>query len=119
MPTGWIGSNRKAELPRNWPQIVARILTRDLHRCQWIRVDTDSRCLAHANQVDHIEPGGPDEDWNLQALCAYHHGKKSGREGGIASGKARAKKAAASKPLHPGLLDATPRPAPDENPPPF
>ena len=118
MPTGWVGSNRKAELPRNWPQIVARILTRDFHRCQWIRVDTDQRCLAHANQVDHIIPGGPDTDDNLQALCAYHHGKKSGREGGLASGIARAKKAASSKPLHPGLMDA-PTIRPHADPPPF
>lgn len=122
--TGWKGSQRRAELPPDWHITQPRILRRDHHACQHVRADTGRKCGARARDVDHIVPhhlGGGDEDANLQALCPHHHSKKSGQEGGIASGKARAKKAAGSKPLHPGLL-ATParRPAPSNNePPPF
>jgi 5-methylcytosine-specific restriction enzyme A len=118
MATGWVGSNRRATLPLNWPEITLRILRRDHHRCQWVRYDTDRRCLRHANDVDHIIPysqGGSDDDQNLQTLCPYHHGKKSGREGGLASGIARRARADAARPLHPGL-SSTPQP---EDPAPF
>lgn len=114
MPSGWIGSDRRDTLPPNWPATQLRILNRDFHRCQWIRYDTDKRCLAPARAVDHIVShgeGGGDEDANLQSLCDYHHNKKSGGEGGRASGRVRAAKAAAAKPLHPGLM-ARPAPSP-------
>lgn len=107
MPTGWKGSNRRAELPPDWPVTILRILRRDHHRCQWIRYDTGRRCLAKARDVDHRiahSDGGTDQDSNLWALCQYHHERKTGTEGGIASGKARRAKRDAAKPQHPGLM---------------
>lgn len=104
---GWSGSLRGAELPANWHITQPRILARDGFQCQHVRQDTGRRCLEHARDVDHIIPHsqmGSDDDDNLEALCKYHHGQKSGREGGIASGIARraAKKTGARR--HPGLL---------------
>lgn len=45
----------------------------------------DGICGKTATDVDHIEPGDNHRDANLQALCKYHHGIKSGGEGGRAS----------------------------------
>jgi 5-methylcytosine-specific restriction endonuclease McrA len=100
------GSNRQQTLPKDWPAIVMR---RDHHRCRHVREDTGRKCGRSANQVDHIVPytdGGTDDDRNLQALCEYHHRQKSGREGGVASGRARRARRDAAKPIHPGLIDA-------------
>lgn len=112
MPSGWVGSNRRASLPPNWStEIVPRILKRDHHRCQHIRQDTDRKCGARARDVDHITPhsqGGTDDDNNLMALCVWHHQQKTGREGGTASGKAKRARAETAKPMHPGLLPADP-----------
>ncbi len=107
----WKGSTRRASLPANWGATCLRILTRDHHRCQWIRYDTGKPCLAPASDVDHIQShadGGTDDDANLWSLCGYHHDRKTGYEGGKASGRARAATAAArktQKPQHPGLID--------------
>jgi 5-methylcytosine-specific restriction protein A len=114
MPTGWVGSTRRQTLPTNWEtEIVPRVLARDHHRCQHIREDTGRKCLRRARDVDHVIPyhlGGTDDAGNLEALCGWHHGKKSGREGGIASGVSRRASRDAAKPLHPGLLTERPKP---------
>lgn len=114
----WKGSRRRQTLPTGWPAIQLRILNRDHHRCQHIREDTGRRCLARASDVDHIisyGQGGSDADSNLQSLCTYHHRQKSGREGGLASGKTRRSRREAAKPLHPGIM-ADPH---EFDPPPF
>lgn len=103
---GWKGSTRAKDLPPDWQRTQPRILARDGYQCMTRRADTGRLCLAAARQVDHITPhsaGGGDDDTNLAAICDYHHGKKSGREGGIASGVARRAKAKAALPRHPGL----------------
>lgn len=79
----WDGSDRLARLPPDWSARRRRVLQRDRHSCQW------SGCSARATHVDHIEPSGSDEDWNLQSLCAYHHNKKSSREGNAAQARLR------------------------------
>ncbi len=83
-------------------------MKRDGGRCQWVRADTHRKCLQPATDVDHIlndAAGGTDDDTNLRALCTTHHRWKSSHEGGQASGAARrAKRDAAPKPLHPGLV---------------
>ena len=126
MPTGWIGSNRRQLLPANWTnEIVPRILKRDHYRCQHIRYDTGEKCGRRASDVDHIirpADGGTDDDSNLQALCTYHHAQKTGREGGVASGRSRRAKRDAAKPIHPGLLapaDTGQHTRTQEQPPPF
>jgi hypothetical protein len=47
-----------------------RVRDRDLHRCQ---VPGCSRRAAHAHHVVPRWRGGPDEPWNLVAVCACHH----------------------------------------------
>ncbi|WP_243063201.1 HNH endonuclease [Humibacter sp. RRB41] len=105
---GWEGSNRRQTLPPNWAEIRSRILKRDGGRCQWVRGDTQRKCLRPATDVDHrisSADGGTDDDSNLQSLCGWHHRWKSSHEGGQASGAARrAHKQAAPKPVHPGLV---------------
>lgn len=100
----WEGSDRKARLPADWHIIRIRILERDSYACRHVRTDTGRRCGARANQVDHVHADDDHRDSNLQALCEYHHAKKSGREGGLASGAARREKKANSAKKHPGLL---------------
>jgi 5-methylcytosine-specific restriction protein A len=110
---GWAGSDRQYTLPADWDRTVARIRRRDGNRCQWIREDTERKCGRRADGgVDHkIRPadGGTDHDSNLWALCHFHHARKTGQEGGTASGAARRAKRDAAKPLHPGLLSERPR----------
>lgn len=101
----WEGSNRKSRLPANWPELRREVLARDGHQCMHLRQDTGRLCLAQARDVDHIDSTTDDDRMtNLRSLCGYHHGVKSGREGGIASGVARRKKAQGAAPRHPGLL---------------
>ncbi|MBN9209342.1 MAG: HNH endonuclease [Microbacterium ginsengisoli] len=114
----WASSTRRDTLPSDWPQRVAYVLRRDHHVCQHVREDTGRKCGRRARDVDHrIRPadGGTDDPSNLQALCGWHHDQKSGREGGVASGRARRAKRDAAAPIHPGLVRS-----PDElEPPPF
>jgi 5-methylcytosine-specific restriction endonuclease McrA len=78
----WETSNRKARLPANWSLIRLRILRRDGYRCQAANRDGRAgKCLAPANQVDHIIAGDDHDSINLQALCAWHHARKSSNEG--------------------------------------
>jgi 5-methylcytosine-specific restriction endonuclease McrA len=97
---------RTTPLPKGWARIRLRILARDKHACRWIREDgSDERCGEPATHVDHIKPaaeGGADGDDNLQALCAYHHGIKTGREGGKAAPPQPTKRRDPEK--HPGFL---------------
>lgn len=79
----WDTSNRKAELPHDWQARRIRVLRRDSYRCQ--ARDSQGRvCGAWANQVDHIERGNNHDEDNLQALCRWHHARKSSAEGNAA-----------------------------------
>jgi hypothetical protein len=49
-------------------------------------------CALPATDVDHIEPGDNHDASNLQALCRFHHARKSAREGASASNEARPKR---------------------------
>ena len=97
----WENSNRKARLPGDWSTRRVRVLRRDGYRCQAVD-STGSKCGAPANQVDHIEPGDDHDYANLQALCRWHHGRKSAREG-VAARRPRPRQAREPEP-HPGLL---------------
>ncbi len=79
----WAGSNRRAELPPDWPQRRARILHRDAHRCTATMSD-GSRCTWPATDVDHIEQGNDHSDTALTSLCRWHHQQKSSSEGAAA-----------------------------------
>lgn len=79
----WSTSSRRSNLPADWQAIRRRILRRDNASCRWREAD-GTLCALPANEVDHIEPSGSDEDWNLRALCSWHHRQKSSREGAAA-----------------------------------
>lgn len=98
---------RTEPLPKGWARIRERILRRDGHACQWIRQDTEERCGEPARHVDHVlnaARGGGDTDANLQALCAYHHGKKTGAEGAAAAAAVAMPSRNRDPEKHPGLL---------------
>lgn len=104
--SGWQNSSRRDELPPGWKQIIRpRILRRDGWKCQW-RMTSSRKCGQPANQVDHVIPGNDHSDENLQSLCEWHHGKKSGGEGGRASQQSRAQHRNKFRrtEAHPGLL---------------
>lgn len=99
---GWQGSTRKDTLPPDWPERRLRILARDRHSCRHVRYDTGAPCGRRANEVDHIDDRNDHRDENLQALCHWHHLRKSGRQGGLA---AQAQRASSPPPRrHPGIL---------------
>jgi 5-methylcytosine-specific restriction protein A len=100
----WQGSDRRDRLPADWPLRRAFVLDRDGHSCRHIREDTGRPCGVPAHDVDHIRNNDDHGYHNLQALCEYHHRQKSGREGGLASGKSRQRAKEARAPKHPGLI---------------
>lgn len=100
----WENSDRKDRLPPDWERRRRYVLRRDQGVCQWHK--TSGLCGQPANQVDHIEPGDDHSASNLQALCEWHHGKKSGGEGGRASAALKRANALRFRRTegHPGLL---------------
>ena len=76
---GWQGSNRRAELPRDWRKIRNRIFKRDGYRCT--AVVRGLRCRAVPTDVDHVGPKDDHSDENLTSLCDQHHKSKSGAQG--------------------------------------
>lgn len=95
----WTGSNRRAELPTDWPAIRAHVLTRDEHRCRWRHAGTV--CGRWANQCDHIGDRHDHRPENLQALCEQHHAIKTSRQGNAARWAQRAER---PPERHPGLI---------------
>ncbi|WP_026211795.1 HNH endonuclease [Longispora albida] len=102
MSGGWAGSARAQQLPPDWPRRRARVLARDGYRCRAI-TEYDERCTEPADEVDHIRRGGDHRLSNLQSLCAWHHGKKSAREGAHAARLARPSRYRPREP-HPGEI---------------
>jgi len=100
---GWETSNRKAELPHDWATRRVRVLRRDAYRCR-ARDSTGLVCGAPANQVDHIERGNNHDESNLEALCRWHHARKSAQEG-VAARRPRPRQQRTPEP-HPGLRPA-------------
>lgn len=76
----WSTSDRRTELPPNWPLLRRRVLVRDRHRCTW-RNDDGQACGAPATDVDHVRRGGDHSMENLRSLCTTHHRIKSSGEG--------------------------------------
>lgn len=98
----WEGSNRRAELPRDWyTRIRPRILARDGHVCQW--PTETGPCRVTANQVDHKVPGDDHRDENLWALCGHHHGHKTALEGNTARTRKGRTSSLRPREQHPGL----------------
>lgn len=78
-------TGRAARLPRDWVRLRVMVLERAGYRCEWTRADTGARCAEPATDVDHVARGDDHRLSNLQALCGWHHARKSAREGADAS----------------------------------
>ena len=76
----WNTSNRKDRLPSNWSAIRKQVLARDMGRCRAHMADGRA-CPDRATEVDHIRHGDDHSLSNLQALCRWHHARKSSSEG--------------------------------------
>ena len=103
----WNGSDRRERLPANWPAIRLRVLRRDCWRCM-ARMSDGTRCSEPATDVDHITPGDDHSPANLQALCRWHHGQKSAREGAAASVAKRASRER-EREQHPAFRGGAPK----------
>lgn len=90
----WQGSTRRDRLPRDWRALCTATYTQYGHVCYL--------CGEYASQIDHVIPGDDHELTNLRPICVRCHGRKSGREGGIA----RAVRYSRHRPeeTHPGSL---------------
>ncbi|WP_415940427.1 HNH endonuclease [Streptomyces sp. 039-1] len=75
----WSSSDRRSELPPNWPAIRARVKRRDRGVCQGV-LSEGALCGAPGTDVDHIRPGGDHSLGNLQLLCRWCHKRKTQRE---------------------------------------
>ncbi|UBI10035.1 HNH endonuclease [Corynebacterium coyleae] len=93
----WSSSDRRKRLPKNWPSLRAKVLSRDKYRCQ-IRL---SGCAGIATDVDHIARGDNHSLDNLRAACSRCHKIKTQAE---AQEARRKKRAARFRPeeRHPG-----------------
>ncbi|BCJ41661.1 HNH endonuclease [Actinoplanes ianthinogenes] len=97
----WEGtSDRRSRLPSDWAVRRLRVLRAAAYRCQV--KDEDARpCGEPANEVDHINAGDDHRPENLQAICRWHHGRKTAAEGAAAR---RPRPTARREPeRHPGL----------------
>jgi 5-methylcytosine-specific restriction enzyme A len=94
----WTNSNRKDELPKNWPHLRNKVLKRAGYQCEFLT--NGVRCTARATDVDHKIRGNNHSLSNLQALCPDHHARKSAMEG------VEARKAKYSRRVepHPGYI---------------
>ncbi|MFE3657265.1 HNH endonuclease [Streptomyces sp. NPDC059165] len=102
MSGGWVDSNRRAELPADWyTTIRPHILQRDEHRCRWR--ESGRACGRPANQVDHIGDRHDHRPENLQALCEWHHDRKTSRQGNLSPNRAKITEAR-TRERHPGLM---------------
>lgn len=99
----WANSDRRARLPKNWPTLRRRVIRRDDGRCTAVYSEGE-RCSMPGTDVDHITPGDDHSMTNLRLLCPWHHGKKSGAEGGRAAGLLSVR-TARPVPTHPALED--------------
>jgi 5-methylcytosine-specific restriction enzyme A len=106
----WAGSDRKDRLPANWPALRRATLERCGGRCEVLKKD-GSRCRDKATDVDHLVPGDDHSLGNLRGICAWHHARKSSREGVEARAERRAMLYRAPE-THPGLIPKAERKPP-------
>ena len=76
----WDGSDRSARLPADWSRRRAFVLARAGFRCEAQLHDTGLRCEAVATDCDHVSRGDDHDVANLQALCSWHHKRKTHQE---------------------------------------
>ncbi|KIZ17340.1 HNH endonuclease [Streptomyces natalensis ATCC 27448] len=98
----WHGSDRRSRLPADWQVRRLSVLKRDGFQCVAVLRDTGARCTAPATDVDHIVPDDDHAPANLQALCRWHHARKSSVEGAAARRRWVSKRRPEAR--HPGEL---------------
>jgi len=79
VPVPWKGSRRRQELPDNWPELCKMVAERSGGVCEL--VESATRCVMTAAEVDHRGPAHDHSLLNLQHLCRRHHARKTGAEG--------------------------------------
>jgi 5-methylcytosine-specific restriction protein A len=99
-PQGRNNPPRRSTLPPRWSTIRRAVLDRDGHRCTWL--DDGQRCNAPANQADHLDNPDDHSLANLTSLCAWHHARKSSRQGNDARRRPSERR---PPERHPGLAD--------------
>lgn len=98
----WQNSTRRSRLPENWRDIRITVLNRDQYACQW-RMTAGGICGQYTTDVDHITPGDDHRLSNLQALCSWHHARKSAQEGHEAQAAKKKARLDAEAAAHPGM----------------
>lgn len=92
-------SRRRDELPKDWKKIREAVIRRDAGCCTF--------CGAPGNHVDHIDPQGPHELWNLRLLCQLHHMQRTAGQAHAArraNGWAKQRRQHRPPGKHPGIL---------------
>lgn len=102
---GWQGSNRREQLPANWSALRRQVFRRDGYRCTATDPATGERCPEPAEECDHIGDNRNHDLANLRSLCAWHHSRRSGRQGAAAAAAIRRRNAKKFRRIeeHPGL----------------
>lgn len=102
MSGGWKGSsatNRKDDLPPDWPALRQAQLEADGYRCVE-KLPSGARCPNRATDVDHY--GKSWEHNKLRSLCSLHHDKKTSKQGNAGRWRPAPKRRPPEQ--HPGLL---------------
>jgi 5-methylcytosine-specific restriction protein A len=76
----WEGSNRRGELPTNWPALREQRRKIADGICEWIK-GNGVRCDAEGTDCDHWVNKHDHRIESLRWLCPRHHGRKSSAEG--------------------------------------
>jgi len=110
----WDTSRRRKD-PPYWPKLRQAVLARALNMCEHTHLEESPlgsrtvRCTYPAQDIDHIvnlAQGGTDELSNLQALCDWHHKRKTQAEAKAArDAKGPKPTERRASPPHPGLVD--------------
>lgn len=90
----WVTSNRRDELPDNWPALRQAVKRRADGRCEY-RFPNGGRCREPGTDCDHVGDREDHSPGNLQWLCSRHHQMKT------QSQSADARRIIAAKGRHP------------------
>jgi len=77
--SGWKGSIRRQEMPKDWHKRKMQVKARSQGRCEWVSPD-GVRCRRAAVDVDHWVDRENHAVAFLRDLCEVHHRRKTGRE---------------------------------------
>lgn len=78
MTGGWVGSTRRARLPKDWPQRVAATKARAQGRCE--AQQHQPECDGIGRECDHVRRGDDHSLSNLQWLSTPCHKAKTTAE---------------------------------------